>query len=114
MSTRIASDALSCARGPFNGHRVSVSSSGGRGIELLRNRIDSRVSFGGRPRRKASIPVPPLDLESSVELLVRVRAGDREALEQLLKRDVSAESLTAATVSRDISSSVGNFVNLAS
>jgi len=45
----------------------------------------ARISCGDNLAAPRS-PVMPLDAESSVELLVRVRAGDHDALDLLLKR----------------------------
>lgn len=58
--------------------------------ELPRIDSDPRVSFRRGPAAPGGSSVQSLDAESSVELLVRVRAGDADALEHLLKRYVPA------------------------
>lgn len=75
---------------PLNGRRAHVIPFSADVIELPLSHLDPRVSFRGNRESSGKSSVQSLDAESSVELLVRVRAGDADALEHLLKRYVPA------------------------
>jgi RNA polymerase sigma factor (sigma-70 family) len=58
--------------------------------DFVRPSHGTQVSFASNLAVPSERPALNLDLESSVELLVRVRAGDGDALDRLLKRYVPA------------------------